>query len=393
MSETPENIEAKTVVETNEEGLLSSEKRGDDMIAKAAEELATVESQAAKDAVSKSLKGLESNFGVSIELEQFWNGLTESFERNGERIGVLAAKIDENPELVYDIVSKRIKEYAVECADDPVQCVSDLHDKATDFVWDFIVKSENENFKNFAKDIGFATGEALASIGTLGSLNIARVAYLNPELKDPKDYPSYLSKKIKPELDKYLSPESQKQMDIFIKVLAEQISYIDLNELKELFGALEQFAKDAKEGKVSTVATMKTLNKKFLDVAYSKKIEFNSDSILQDLIRGAGKQENLGAQSSPERYKELQNKFITALAKFSLDHQSQILHTYFELENRTQTVPDRGVAEKAINELIVFRCEYCKDINNDDFRDMMQYAAGDNFTLANPKIMNLLETA
>lgn len=342
--------------------------------------------------VRSSIDEIEKKYGIEIGVDDFIDGMLESFERNGAQIGVLTAKLKENPQIFKDIVIRRTKEYAIKCADDPVQCVSDIHDKAVDYVWDFIQRSEKEGFKKFPYDMGQATAEALLNIGTIGSINIARISYANPELKRPEEYPNYFAKQIRPKLDEFLSPEGKKQLDVFIKGLSEQISYINLNKLNEIFGAMEQFVKDWKKGEPSSVVIMQRLNHLFLDVAYEKMANFDPRPIMQDLINNASHlKKQIGQVSNEERYTDLTNKFIKKLAQFSIDHQTPLLQTYLNLENKGEGMPRRVDVESAINELIVFRCDYCKDMNNDDFRDMMQYAIVNKINVNSPAIQKLLK--
>jgi len=347
-----------------------------------------------KTAINTPLQKIEDDLGITVDIDHFLEGITATFEREGAHIGVLAVKIKENPGLVYDIVSKRVKEFAVECANDPVQCVSDIHGKAVDFVYNFFVKTDEENFKNFAYDIGQATGEVFLGISTIGTINVARISYINPELKDPKDYPQYLANKIKPKLYKYLSPESQKQVDIFISLLSENLSLFDLKKLQELFGAMEQFVKDCKNGVLSTVNTIQTLDKLFLDVAYSGASSFDPRPIIRDMIDVAyNKQEKWRADHSDEIKEveeDLQNKFITAIAKFSVEHETPLINTYFSLKNTNKAIPERETVENALNELIIFRYEYCKDMTDKDFKEMMIYAKDKKIIVNNPKINRIL---
>jgi hypothetical protein len=345
-------------------------------------------------ALAGPLKDIQDNYGATIDIDKFCEGVEKAFKKNGTHIGIMAAKIKENPKLVYDIVTARIKEFAIKCADDPIQCVSDIHGKAVDFLSDFFLKTDKEDFKNFAYDIGQATGEVLSGLGTLGGVTVSRIVYLNPELKDPKDYPGYLAKNIKPRLNKYLTPESQKQLDIFIDSLAKEISYVDMKKLQQLFGAIEQFAKDCENGIISATATIKTISQFFLDVVYRNISSFDPRPIIQDMMNIASdiknKNKNIGEENDPERLKKLKQKFLIALVSFSVEHGIPLLDTYFALRDRTKIIPDRRAMGKALDELIVFRFSYCKDISNEDFIYMMEYAKNTGMGIDDPKINKIL---
>lgn len=392
MAQIEKQTEIKPTVEPDNQDQQGQAEKGKQMVEAQMEQFMKPDQLKLRKALLKPLKKLENDYGITMELERFQEGIEKAFERNGEHIGVLAAKIDEDPWLVGEIVITRAKEYAISCAEDPVQCASDLQDKAADFVWDFIQKSEKEGFKNFSYDIGQGVGETICNLGTVGIMTLTRAGYANPELKDPNDYPDFFAKTLKPKLEKYLSPESQKQMDLFVAELSEQISFIDLNKLQELFGAMEQFAKDCEKGVASTVATMKTLNRKFLDIAYAKLTEFDPRPIIQDMLNIASHKENKEPKSDLERYEELSGKFYTALAMFSISHDTtSLLKTYFALQDQTQPIPKREDTEGAINELIIFRCEYCKDMSNQDFMDMMAYAKNTGMQIENEDINQLLQ--
>jgi len=342
------------------------------------------------------LKNIQYDYGATIDLDNFCEGVKKAFERNGTQIGVMAAKIKENPKLVYDILTARIKEFAIKCADDPIQCVSDIHGKAVDFLSDFFLKTDKEDFKNFAYDIGQATGEVLAGIGTFGTVTLSRVAYVNPELKDPKDYPEYLAEKIKPRLQKYITPESQKQLDIFINALADEISYVDIEKLKRLFGALEQFAKDCEKGVMSATETIKTISHVFLDVVYRNISSFDPRPIIQDIInitsniKERNKEKDREMKDNPERFRKLKERFLTALVTFSLEHSLPLVDTYFALRDTTKPIPDRKAMGKAVDELIVFRFSYCSDMNDREFTYMMEYAKETRMGINDPEISKIL---
>jgi len=355
------------------------------------------EKQKLYKAIEEVVISLDETYGIDLDLRPFVDGLVQACDKNGIKIGVLAAKIRQNPKAVAEIIFTRARQAVEQFTDHPLDSIKSAHAQVVDFLSDFMVKTDQENFEHFYYDIGIATGEVLLGLGSLGVVSGVRLASLNPELQHPDKYVAYLKKQFIGYIEEYLSPEGQKQFLMFLDYLGDAIEFIDVQELNDFFESIFDMMKQLKMGKVSKEKSMIILSKYTTDILYNHANHFDARIILDEIIKLP-----FAIQSSEESIKETvlrdeayyKDQLQSRLVKFGSTHSIKLVKIYIdynELSKGSYTdkqgveLPPRDSFESSTRAFIIFRCRYCKDMSNTDFNQMMKVGIKD------PKIQMLLK--